>query len=444
MSGHSDRAHSLLSPSRLPRVLRCVGSVALEEQYENSENRYSAEGTAGHEVAALCLEKGLDAKDFIGTTIVVGDYDIEIEEDFADDIQLYINYVRECVEQGAIVFKLEQRVDFSDDIGIEGQTGSADCILIWVDEKMLETVDLKCGYTPVDAEGNEQGRGYNLGALREVEPFFDIEKIKFTAAQVRTKFTSETITVAELREWAQVELRPAASKAKWLHDELKAYRMTVPMIDANGFLTPGEKQCTFCRAAERAGCPALDREAVTAVTQAQSLSEFEDLDKHENLPAVIENRQVLISELTDEQIAQRFAAAPLIETWLSGIRAETERRMLAGAVLPDPDGGELKLIRGRKGNRKYKDNDAAEKILKAARVKAEEMYVRKLISPTAAEKVLKEKPKVWAKLSSLIDQSEGKLSVARAAAKGDPVSAVAKTTDFEVLPPLEEDLSSLA
>lgn len=443
MSGHSDRAHSLLSPSRLPRVMRCVGSVALEEQYENSENRYSAEGTAGHEVAADCLTLGIDTREFVGRVIKVGSYEIEIEADYADDLQKYVDYVRGCLERGAILFKLEQRVDFSEDIGIEDQTGSSDCILIWPELRTVEAIDLKCGYTPVDAEGNEQGRGYNLGALREVEPFYDIDFVTTTICQIRASFTSETISVAELREWAQTELRPAAAQAKWLYDELQGHRMTVKDIDANGFLVPGPKQCQFCRAAERAGCPALDREAITDVAQAASPSDFEDLTKHDNLPAVIEARQPLISELSNDALAQRFAAATLVETWLSGIRAETERRMLAGETLPDPDGGELKLIRGRKGNRKFTNADEAEKIMKGARLKADEMYTKKLISAPAAEKVLKEKPKVWAKLSGLIDQSEGKLSVARAAAKGDPVSPVAKPADFEALPP-EEDLSSLA
>lgn len=443
MSGHSDREHTLLSASRLPRVARCVGSVALEEQFPNSENRYSAEGTAGHEVAAVCIANGSDAHDYVGHTYKVGSYEIEIEETFAEELQIYIDYIRKAVDAGAILYKLEQRVDFSQDIGVEGQSGSADAILIWVDQRLLEVPDLKCGYTPVEAEGNEQGRAYALGALREIEAFFDIERVKVTIAQIRDQFRHEELTVEELRAWAHDEMSPIAQKAKWIYDQHQTGELTVEAIDLNGFLVPGEKQCQFCRAAERAACPALDREALTDVSQAQSLTEFEDFTKEPSMAKALSARLPLIADLPDDELAKRFTIAPLVETWLSGIRAETERRMLEGKKIPDPAGGELKLIRGRKGNRKWKDAEEAEQVMKAARLKVDEMYTKKVISPTVAEKVLKDKPKVWAKLSDRIEQSEGKLSVARASAKGEAVSLVPQFTDFEALPP-EEDLSSLA
>jgi hypothetical protein len=50
--------------------------------------------------------------------------------------------------------------------------------------------------------------------------------------------------------------------------------------------------------------------------------------------------------------------------------------------------------------------------MKSMRIRQEEMYEVKVISPTAAEKVLKDSPKRWARLQQLITQSPGPLSIA--------------------------------
>jgi hypothetical protein len=80
-------------------------------------------------------------------------------------------------------------------------------------------------------------------------------------------------------------------------------------------------------------------------------------------------------------------------------------------------------VRGRKGPRKWDNEKAAEELLKSMRLKQHEMYNFKIISPTDAEKLLKDTPKRWKRLNKpgIITQSDGSLSIAP---ESDPRPAV--------------------
>jgi len=100
----------------------------------------------------------------------------------------------------------------------------------------------------------------------------------------------------------------------------------------------------------------------------------------------------------------------LIESWCKAIRAKAESELLAGNNVPG-----FKLVEGRRGARKWANEAEAETTLKTMRLKLEEMYDLKLISPTEAEKLHKSGaigPRQWPKLQQIIVQSEGKPSVA--------------------------------
>lgn len=67
--------------------------------------------------------------------------------------------------------------------------------------------------------------------------------------------------------------------------------------------------------------------------------------------------------------------------------------------------------------------------MKRFRFKQDQMYDYKLISPTAAEKLIKDKfPKRWEKMEKIIDRADGKPSVAPATDKR-PALAVSSVSD---------------
>ncbi|MNY33805.1 hypothetical protein D3C86_1681020 [compost metagenome] len=120
----------------------------------------------------------------------------------------------------------------------------------------------------------------------------------------------------------------------------------------------------------------------------------------------------------------------MIEGFAKAVRAEVERRLLAGKFTD----ARYKLVEGRQGARSWTSYEQAEAALKAMRLKVDQMYDFKLISPTTAEKVLKEaNPRKWNKLQPLISRSDGKPSVAPASDKR-PALSMAIAEQFEDLP----------
>jgi hypothetical protein len=130
-------------------------------------------------------------------------------------------------------------------------------------------------------------------------------------------------------------------------------------------------------------------------------------------------------------LAHCMAAVGLVEDWCKGIRARVERELLAGNQV---DG--WKLVQGRKGARKWSSEDEAEQTLRRMKLKVEDMYDLKLISPTTAEKLSKAGtigPRQWPQLQALITQSEGGLSVAPASDKRPAANPVASADAFEAI-----------
>jgi hypothetical protein len=111
------------------------------------------------------------------------------------------------------------------------------------------------------------------------------------------------------------------------------------------------------------------------------------------------------------------------------VRAETERRLLAGQPVTG-----YKLVQGRAGNRDWKDAKAVEDMMKKTfRMRDDQVYDFKLISPTKAEKVFKENPKRWANLQEQIARSDGKPSVAPATDKRPEMVVTPVMDDFRDL-----------
>jgi hypothetical protein len=169
------------------------------------------------------------------------------------------------------------------------------------------------------------------------------------------------------------------------------------------FLRPSEKACKFCRA--KATCPKLRDEVASTVNTLGATPATPDEF------AEIETATTEALKHADEAwLSAALSKVDLIEDWCKAIRAETERRLLAGAPVPG-----YKLVQGKRGARQWTDAKVAEETLKTMRVKLEDMYDFKLISPTTADKLAKAGtigPRQWPKLQGLITQSEGKPHVA--------------------------------
>lgn len=412
-------AHALLSPSSAAKWMGCPGSIA-EEAKLNLPDTSSPDadtGTAAHFLAAFCFEKGTHPASYIGKQIAVGlwpegtDRAVWLEDapdgsgarrvvncdvEFVAYVNHYVFRVRKAAEGRQLFF--EQRLPISQITGEKGAEGTADALIFA--GKTLEVWDLKFGFRKVDAERNKQLMLYALAALDEYGFAEDFDRVKLVIDQPR------------------VSDRPSVWECSI--EDLEAFRTEVAAAAQDTRepfprLQPSEEACQWCKA--KATCPAL----AEFVTDAIGV-EFENVDELELSSGLFKDPEVL---------SEKMAACDLVEAWVKAVRAEVERRLLVAEPVPG-----WKLVAGRKPPRKWADEVEAEAALKSMKLKREEMYSWKLISPTQAEKLfgkggLLASPKRWARLEAVIAaRGEGSVHVAPEA-DPRPAYVPASVEDFD-------------
>jgi hypothetical protein len=394
--------------------MRCPGSVVLEAQYPDSSSSYAREGTAAHELAALVLEDGeATAQAYVGKRIAYDDHGEDVQwpitQDMADYVDDYVKLVRERAEGATLM--VERKLPIGHITGEASATGTSDVVIIDHANAEIVVIDLKYGMgVRVSAEENEQTQLYALGALEEYSVLGDFAHVSMLIHQPRLNHVSEwTITVEQLLTFAK--------SASFAAGQCDLARSLDGEDAIAGFLSPGEKQCRFCKA--KATCPALRAEITDVVggSSAATLDEFSDFT-----PEPVD------MQTGDNYLPIAMAKVGMVEDWCKAVRAEVERRLLAGQNV---DG--YKLVEGKRGPRKWSDADDIEQLFKSFRLRQDEMYDFTLISPTKAEKVFKENPKRWAKVQERITQSTGKPSVAPATDRRQAIAVQSVADDFRDL-----------
>lgn len=429
-------AHSYWSASKFESLMLCPGKIVLEEGAPDNTNAYAAEGTAAHQVLTWALEEERPASAYIGRLVHLdaqgkpcdppaAKYTFEVDEEMAEHVQTCVDYCLDLKGDDGVLFA-DIRVNYSEYLGVEFDQawGTADVIIARGDE--LIVVDFKYGRgVEVDAERNPQMSLYGLGALQAYQGLVaDFERVRMAISQPRVKSAPSEwdCSVEELETWGRSTARSAVVSCQ----QAKAIdpASVVSEVDwEQVFLRPAEKACKFCKA--KATCPAL-RGAVTEIAfdhQPATPDEFADMTP------------LSVGDAGPDADVQWVAAAltrvDLIEDWCKAVRAEAERRLLAGKPVPG-----FKVVAGKKGNRQWADAKAAEEALKAMRVKLEDMYDFKLISPTSAEKLAKAGtigPRQWPKLKGLITQNDGKPHVAPDSDSRPALEIKPAAEDFENL-----------
>lgn len=410
-------AHAkIFGASNCHRWAHCAAAPAREEGRPNTGSEFAREGTAGHFLAAYCLETGENAIDHLCRTIVLWEgadskgeafldntpdmegelttWLIEVTEDMVEAVTSYVEFVRHVRDTTGGELFVETRVDYRQWLpaGIDTDDGFGTADAIIVSESEIAVFDLKMGRgEKVDAKDNDQLRLYALGAYAEHSVLNDFKTVRVGIIQPRKGGASE---------WSY-PLEDVLAFGEWIKGRAQA------VLDGCDVGTPGDKVCRWCRA--KATCPELKALALEAV-----FGDFTNLDAE----------QTVVPQMPD--LVTCYQKVSLIEGWCAAIKERMYEETMAGAV---PD---YKIVEGRKGNRTWANPVEAEATLKAMRLKQDQMYSLKLVGPAAIEKALKDKPRSLKKVSGLITQPGGKLTIAHIS---DPRQAVAKLADdFDTIP----------
>ena len=363
-----------LRPSAAHKWVNCAGSPLAESSYPNTRSLIANEGTVAHHIAARVLLSGewpTEGDEF--EVLEDGSVFLELLDSDADTIT-YTEEMREAVVKytsavksyaGFDMLHVEESVNMSYLLG-EGAQGTPDAWHYNVENKALTVHDLKYGFREIEAGGNWQLICYAFSISEKLT--LPVLNFRLVIHQPRLggRVDEHTYSAEELTQLARV----VSTAAGWA-------RTPNPLRTAGPWCTK-----YYCKAA--ADCPTL----AAYVTEP-----LEELD------------------LSNADIAEKLSKLDAIRQWCDQVEAEANRLVFdEGQNIPG-----YKVVQGRAGNRQWVDEAEAERVLKSLKFKKDEMYTYKLISPTNATKLAKERnftEKQTGKIEALVSRAEGKLVLA--------------------------------
>lgn len=350
-------AHHPIGPSGADRWATCTASVKLIESLgdeADDETEWAAEGDFLHAVAAECLEFGIPASMMIGRTREWRGKVFEVTDALAADMQSGLDFLDERPGDLEVV---ETRVNLS---GVyPGMFGTLDVGRVKAGAAPRLTIfDWKWGAgVPVSPVENRQMTLYGKGFYDHAGPLLR------DAAAWGSRDTPVDFIIWQPRipgaggEWT--------TTLGWVLDraaELGA--KAAEAAEGRGVFAPSEKACRFCPAARLDRCDARASWLLKSIGLAFDNVEGE-LDDPEGMTTA---KRVAI-----------WRRAPEFKKWLTEVGA----RLLADAQGVGDLGG-VKAVEGPGGDRKWADEDSAEKFLR--RVLGEKAVKTKLRTPPDVEK----------------------------------------------------------
>jgi len=399
--------HSRFGASGADRWIECPGSVKAQEGMPNETTIYAAEGTAGHEVAAMCFVDGHDADTFVGRSIAVRDYPerIEITEEIADAVQVFVDVVRDDKDKrgGKLVVERRFHLDFLDaecfgttDVGRLGM----DNIAVIYDLKLGKGKAVEIG-TPDNP--NRQLCYYALGFINSLPKTLQglIEEVELVLVQPRRGHKDGPVR--------RVRVKPEKllDYCQDIVDAIKLARSDNPPFAAGD-------HCGFCRAAGK--CPTLRK---LALQTAQS--DFDD-----DAPGVGHNGPPPDPmEMTPAQLARILDQADILDTWLRAVRGHAETLANGGTNIPG-----WKLVAKRATRRWLAEDEkiTASALLLDFGLDESSILVQKLKSPAQIEKLLPKAER--GPLAHLYDKSSSGNKLARISDPRDETASTAQS-DFD-------------
>lgn len=406
-------AHALYSASGSSRWSACAASLALSQGIPPSPSSHAAfMGTAGHALAEQCLIDGTEPEDFSEVTFEDDGktHTVKLEQEFVNGIQRYVDYVRGLP---GIKFH-ELKVYYGETLKIPNKDafGTADSVVYNRKRRTLYVSDLKTGRFFVDSYLNSQMLLYAAGATALLE--FMGEKVDTIVMTIIQPFVH-----SQPAPWT-VDREEFKSRLELLHHEAQRSRLAIAdMAKAKGhiddqwieyYVRPGESQCKFCPAVTR--CPAMKKLADDGMTAASD-KEFD----------------VIVKKMSPDELGATLDKLALLDIYVKAVQAEAMSRLSGGEKVTGK-----KLVTGRQGDRKFKDEERAKRIFKKKGWDAEVFMVPpKLKTPSQIEVALKRDEDAKDLIDRLVTRKPGAPTIADESDPRQPWTGAMQDDEFDVI-----------
>lgn len=335
-----EHARLSCSDTRWPH---CPGSIRECEQYQDNVSEAAIDGTGSHELLELVLSSEFgkkSAKDYIGEVIGVNHDDNPdgwlIDEKRAKRVQVAVNYVKKRSDDigNGVVILTEAKTNPGLKYGREDWWGTCD-ITIYGDG-ILEVIDYKDGFTHVE-ETTTQLISYAIGQSQ----YFAGNPIHLVIKTIIQPKSDNQIRSVEHTLDENDALGRDLARAAFLTDYAEA-----PLI-------PGD-HCKWCNHIDN--CSSRNELVISSI-----------------------NGPVNPKDMSPEQLSKANDVIPMVENFLKAVKKETENRISEGTNVPG-----YAMVKGRKSNMKWINEETALKRLKALRFKVDERTKSNIITPKQA------------------------------------------------------------
>jgi hypothetical protein len=384
--------HTSHSPSGYDRWSICTASVhaigvdretgLIPKDDQGSEA--AREGTAAHQLFAIALDMRVSPRTMIGSSIYVEDLGENwvVDAEMGEEVDRSYEYVMEHLSPNATMW-VEKKLSLNK--VLPEQKGTADVTLLPVDAPVLHVFDLKYGKGKhVEVVDNNQTKLYAIGAFDNLLTYEQkkwIKEIRLHIVQPRT---------GNIASWSM-------SKRQMELFRVEAHGKYQESIDPDLRTFVSGRHCWFCD--RRFRCIHLIKRFIEMATgkEIARLDEIGDLDDFRNPDS-----------FTDEELAQMWPMLDFLGAWANNMKKFMDAEAARGRNFPG-----LKLVEGRKGNRKWKDEDQVDKYLQEKGLDDDQRYKKSLATVAQAEKIIGRK-NLDDDFKELFDQSAPKPTLAAA------------------------------
>lgn len=375
--------HARLGPSN-NRWPNCPGSVREEANYEDVPGAAAIDGTGSHLLLEMCFENNCRAEVYDMQVIganhpdspngwLVDQERVERVQECLDYVQRRTKELREQFNGCTVKVESESKANPGSMFGRDDWWGTVD-ITITVTNKhdhcmFMEVIDYKDGRGYVKETGNTQLTAYLAGkmarfiAAKTTINWIDrVGGCRMTIVQPKT---NPSVRYEEPTPEMVVNRASLLAQAAELTDDPNA-----PLIpDDKG----GKGYCRWCK--HKPNCTATSSAGIEAV-------KFMTTETNTPLFSQLENAVADINVLTNEQLADIADTEASVQAIYDKVKGEIQRRVDQGDHVPG-----YAMQPGR-GTRTWNcSDDDIVKMLKARRLKKDQIYPAKLITPAQVLKL---------------------------------------------------------